>query len=320
MLHTAFIGAGPRSQNAHYPNVNRLADVEMMAVCELDEERLHQVAVEYDFQYRYSDHRQMLEEIDPDLVYCVMHERWLLQPALDCLNAGKHIFIEKPPGMNMEEVQQIHDAAVANNVFAVVGFQRRYAAVTQEALRHVEQLGPVSTAVGTFHKRLLGEKARSFTTTLWEDICHVVDLVRYMADGEALEVSAYQDRFGSDYRNCYTALIRFDNGATGIIHGNRASGGRVLRSELHGVGVGCYMKIPAEIEIHADDQARVMGGWQVDGVDRADVSRYDGVLTMHEHIAECVRSGQTPLTDIRDAIQSMAIVAQMEGVTAVASD
>lgn len=313
MLRAAFIGAGPRGRRAHYPNVDRLVNVEMTAVCELDEERLHHVAAEYDFQYRFADHQEMLEKVDPDLVYCVMHERWLLQPALDCLNAGKHIFIEKPPGLHMEEVQQIHDAALANNVFAIVGFQRRYCAVTQEAMRQIARKGPVSTAIGTFHKQLLGEQARSFTTTMWDDICHIVDLVRFMAGGEAVEVTAYQDRIGSDHRNCYTGLIRFDNHATGIIHGNRASGGRVLRAELHGVGVGCYLKIPAEIEIHEDNQVRTLRGWEVDRVDQADVDRYEGVLTMHEHIAECIRTGQTPLTDIRDAIHSMKIVAQLEG-------
>ena len=313
MLRTAFIGAGPRSQGAHYPNVNRLAEVEMAAVCELDEARMHEVAVAYDFQYRYDDHQRMLEEVEPDLVYCVMHERWLLQPALDCLNAGKHIFIEKPPGMNMDEVQQIHDAAVANDVICAVGFQRRHAAVTREAMRQVAKLGPVSTAVGTFHKRMLGENAFSFTTTNWDDLCHAVDLVRYMVGGEPVEVTAYQDRFDSDYRNCYTGLVRFDNGATGFIHGNRASGGRVLRGELHGTGVGCYFKLPHEIEITEEDEARTLGGWQIDGVDEADTSRYDGVLTMHEHIADCVRTGEKPLTDIRDAIHSMALVAQLEG-------
>ena len=256
---------------------------------------------------------RMLEEVEPDLVYCVMHERWLLQPALDCLNAGKHIFIEKPPGLNMDEVQQIHDAAVANDVICAVGFQRRHAAVTREAMRQVAKLGPVSTAVGIFHKRMLGEKAFSFTTTNWDDLCHAVDLVRYMVGGEAVEVTAYQDRFGSDYRNCYTGLVRFDNGATGFIHGNRASGGRVLRGELHGTGVGCYFKMPHEIEITEEDEARTLGGWQIDGVDEADTSRYDGVLTMHEHIVDCVRKGEKPLTDIRDAIHSMALVAQLEG-------
>ncbi len=40
----------------------------------------------------------MLDTLDLDVVYCVMYERWILQPALDCLNAGKHLFTEKPPG------------------------------------------------------------------------------------------------------------------------------------------------------------------------------------------------------------------------------
>lgn len=313
MLRAGFIGAGPRGRRAHYPNVDRLADVEMTAICELDAERLHHAAAAYDFQHRFSDHREMLEKVDPDVVYCVMHERFLLQPALDCLHAGKHIFIEKPPGLNLDEVQQIHDAAVANGVFALVGFQRRYCAVTQEAMRQVARKGPVSTAVGTFNKQLLGDQARSFSSTLWDDICHIVDLVRFMAGGEAVEVTAYRDRLGSQHRNVYTGLIRFDNGATGVIHGNRASGGRVLRAELHGVGVGCYLKLPEEIEIHEDNQTRTLGGWQVDGVEQADVDRYEGVLTMHEHFIDCIHSGQTPLTDIRDAIHSMRLVAQLEG-------
>ncbi len=158
MLRTAFIGAGPRSQSAHYPNVNRLAEVEMAAVCELDEERMHEVAVAYDFQYRYDDHQRMLDEVEPDLVYCVMHERWLLQPALDCLNAGKHIFIEKPPGLNMDEVQQIHDTAVANDVICAVGFQRRHAAVTKEAMRQVARLGPVFDGGRHFPQAHAGRK------------------------------------------------------------------------------------------------------------------------------------------------------------------
>ena len=129
-LRAAFIGAGNRSQRAHYPNVARLDDVEMAAVCELDEGRLDQVVDKYGFQQVYTNHEEMLAEANPDIVYCIMNEQWLLQPALDCLNAGKHIFIEKPPGANPQETQQLLDAAVANNVFAMVGYQRRFTAVT----------------------------------------------------------------------------------------------------------------------------------------------------------------------------------------------
>ena len=314
MLKAGFIGAGGRGQSAHYPSVARLGDdVEMVAVCELDEERLAQVQDKYNLAHTFGDHRDMLEKLDLDIVYCVMNEKWVLQPALDCLNAGKHIFIEKPPGATSDETQQMLDAAVANEVYAMVGFQRRYAAVTREAMRRVAEKGPVSLATTTFNKQMLGGDGREFTTTLWNDVCHVVDLLRYMAGGEPTEVTAYRDALGGASRNCYTALVRFDNNATGTVFGNRASGGRVLRSELHGVGVGCYMKIPHEIEIHQDNESQTLGGWDIDGVERDDVPRYEGTLTMHEHFVDCVRNGKVPISDLRDAMHSIHLVDQIEG-------
>ncbi|MBV7327291.1 Gfo/Idh/MocA family oxidoreductase [Chloroflexi bacterium TSY] len=314
MLKAGFIGAGPRGQRAHYPNINRLDNVDMNAVCELDEGRLDEVVDKYGFKNVYTNHQEMLEKVDPDIVYCVMNEKWVLQPALDCLNAGKHIFIEKPPGANSNETQQLLDAAVANNVYAMVGFQRRYTAITREAMRLVAAKGPVSTAVGTFNKQLLGDESGGFTTTLWNDVCHIVDLIRYMAGGEPTEVTAYQDQFDSDHRNCYTALIRFDNGATGAIFGNRVSGGRVLRSELHGVGIGCYMDIPTTIEIHEDNKVRTKGGWEVDGVDQNDVPSYEGVLTMHQHFIDCILKNKVPNSDLRDVIHSIRLVDRIEGI------
>ena len=313
MLKAGFIGAGPRGRGAHYPNVNRLDNVEMVAVCELDESLLNQMADQYEFPHRFTSYQEMLESVELDVVYCVMHEKWLLEPALACLEAGKHLFIEKPPGANSGETQQMLDAAVANNVFAMVGYQRRFTAVTREALRRVKATGQVSLATASFNKRILGGDGKEFSTTLWNDVTHIVDLVRYMAGGEPVEVTAYRDKFGGESRNCYTALIRFDNGATGVVMGNRASGARVIKSELHGVGVGCYMKIPEEIVIAEDNQPRTMGGWEVDGVDESDVDAYEGTLTMHQHFAECVETGQTPSSDLRDVIHSIHLVDQIEG-------
>ena len=312
MLKAGFIGAGGRAQSAHYPSVRRLADrVQLAAVCELDEQRLAQVAEKYGFTRTYRDHRALLDEIDPDLVYCVMNEQWLLRPALDCIEAGKHLFIEKPPGANSDETRAILAAAERRGVWVMVGLQRRYAAVTREAMRRVAAKGPVSLATTTFNKQL-PQRGDEFTTTLWNDLIHIVDLLRYMAGGEPVEVTAYQDQFGGAGFDHYTALVRFDNRATGVMLGNRASGGRVLRSELHGVGIGCYMKIPGAIEIHEDNQVRTRGGWEIDGVPPDDVPCYEGVLTMHEHFVDCVVENRPPITDIRDVIHSVALVDQIE--------
>ena len=313
MLKAGFIGAGPRAMSAHYPSVYRLDEVERVAVCELDQSKLEAAAAKYSIPSIFTDHGEMLDSVDVDIVYCVMNEKWLLQPALDCLKAGKHLFIEKPPGADSEETRQLLAAAEANDVYVMVGLQRRFAAVTREAVRRVADKGPVSLATTTFNKQQLGGDGKEFSTTLWNDVVHIVDLLRYMAGGEASEVTAYRDCFGGESRNHYTALIRFDNGSTGVVFGNRASGGRVLRSELHGVGIGCYMKIPEEIEILEDNKRRVLRGWEVDDVDEKDVPRYEGTLTMHEHFVDCVVNGKTPLTDLRDVIHSIDLVDRIEG-------
>ena len=313
-LRAAFIGAGPRSRSAHYPNVARLADVTMESVCELDEERLDMVVEQYGFPSVYTHHQEMLESANPDVVYCVMNEQWALGPVLDCIRAGKHVFIEKPPGANVDEVRQIRDAAVANNVWVQVGFQRRHAAVVRESMARTQAGGPVSMAVGTFHKQLLGEAAGGFTTTLWNDICHIVDMVRFMAGGEPAEVHAHRSKFGSPHWNVYGALIRFDNDATGIIEATRASGGRTLGGQLHAATVGCYFDIPSRLALFTNDGQRDdLNGWDLAGVERSDSAAYDGTLDMHRHFIECIRSNTQPLTDIRDTVHTMELVAAIEG-------
>ncbi len=315
MLKAAFIGAGSRSRRAHYPIVHRLKeDIEVAAVCEMNEEFMQAVVNEFGISRSYTDHQQMLREVEPDVVYCVMNEKWLLQPALDCLNAGTHLLVEKPVGKTLTEAQQIHDAAVANEVCCLVGHQRRYAAVTREAMRIVNASGAVSQVCATFNKHLLGDKAFESTSTLWNDACHIVDLVRYMSGGEPAKVTAYRDKFGSDHYNSYVALVRFDNDATGTIVANRASGGRILKAELHGVGVGCYLDLPDRISIAENDEMRTISAWEIDGDDPSDKSAYGGELQMHLDLVNCIENGGFPITDIRDVIKTVRLLNEIEAV------
>lgn len=69
--------------------------------------------------------------------------------------------------------------------------QRRFAAITREAMRVVGEKGPVSLVASTFHKQILGRIKPELTTTLWNDVINIVDLTRYLAGGEPIEVTAY---------------------------------------------------------------------------------------------------------------------------------
>ena len=313
MLKTGFIGAGRRASSAHYPSLHRIEEVSLEAVAELDEGRLLAAAERYQVPRRFIDYREMLDEVELDAVCVVMSDTLVTRIALECMAAGKHVFIEKPAGANTEESQLLLEAAEANGVFCMVGYQRRYAAVTREAMRLVDRQGPPTLAIGEFHKNLLGQEQRE-TGTLWQDVCHVVDLVRFMAGSEPVEVTAYQDAHGSSWPNSYNGLIRFANDAVGIITANRASGGRELRSELHGVGVGCYMRIPNEIEVLRDnEEPRIMTAAELSDEAPTDALDIDGTVAMHRHFAECVRKGVAPSSDIRDVIKTSHLVDQMAG-------
>ena len=93
MLKVAFIGAGGRAQGAHYPCVNRLKDVSIEAVAELDEGRMKTVVDKYKIPQTFNDHHKMLEKVDPDAVYVIMGPSAMTKPAIDCMNAGNSDFI-----------------------------------------------------------------------------------------------------------------------------------------------------------------------------------------------------------------------------------
>ena len=313
MLKTAFIGAGRRAQSAHYPAVSRQEDLAISAVVELDETRMGEVVDQYDIPQGFGDYHEMLEAVDPDAVYVIMGEELMASIAIDIMNAGKHVFIEKPAGASPEESQQLLDAAVANGVHCMVGYQRRFSATTTESMRLVAERGDPTLIIGEFHKHMLGVP-KPPRTTMWNDICHAVDLVRYMSGSEAIEVTAFRDRRSSTWTNDYNALIRFANGAVGIITAIRSSGGRTLRGQLHGLGVGCHFDIPERLEVYEDgDGPRMLTGAEIDGAQQGDRLAYDGTVAMHRHFAECVRTGATPLTDIRDVIHTSQLVARLEG-------
>jgi virulence factor len=307
------IGAGRRAQRAHYPCVHRLADVSIEAVAELDASRMETVAEKYDIPRSFDDYHEMLAAVELDAVHVIMGPDCMARPAIDCMNAGVHVFIEKPAGANSDETQQLLDAALRNNVYCMVGYQRRYADVVQEAIGRVRERGPATLAIGEFHKP--GEPGADAMESLWADVCHVVDLVRTMIGSEAVEVTAYQDAHVDGSRNCFNGLIRFANAAVGIVTGCRTSGGRYLRAELHGLGVGCYMRPPDRIEVIEEDQPpRVLSGAEIAGKDADDVPSYEGVLTMHQHFVECIRVGQVPSSDIRDVIHTSRLVDRLAGI------
>ena len=314
-LKVGFIGAGKRARGAHYPVVSTLENVTIQAVAEMDETRMNEVAAQYSIPQTFlckadTDFQRMLDQADLDVVYVVMDEQYMAKPALGCLNAGKHVFIEKPAGANLDESCQLLEAAVGNDLYCMVGYQRRYADTTRKAMETVAAHGAATFALGEFHKP--GDFRVDGRDQVWRDTAHVIDLVRYMLQSEAVEVTAYQDAYPSGQTSFFNALIRFANRSVGFITASRMAGGRKLRAELHGLGVDCYMEPPVSLEIHEKgSEPSEITGAEIAGVSADEKAAYGGEQAMHEHFVDCVRNKKVPLTDIRDVIHTSRLVTQI---------
>jgi virulence factor len=324
-LRVGIIGAGPRANAAHLPSIARLqkeGSVRLVAICDLDERRLTTAGERYGVGVdgRYTDYQRMLREARLDAVYATLQPTQVCAIVRDVLDAGVHAFTEKPPGVSVAEIQQLVDAAERSGRWAMVGLQRRFTSVVREAQRQIAERGPLTMCLATYHKDMVTNpvgRQRPKQSTLVDDLIHIVDLCRYACGGsvtETPEVYALQAQLGgAEWPNCYNALVRFASGAQAVISGNRSSGGRTLRIELHGVGIGCYVDpFPDQLRVLTNNgkQDTTVTGAQLAGSD--ETLDYEGSFAMHRHFVECLRENRQPLTDVRDVIATMRLLEQLE--------
>jgi hypothetical protein len=106
-VRVAMIGAGGMSNRVHYPSLASFADVEIVAVCDLDLTRLEDTADRYGVTGRYTNYRQMVEETQPDVVYAVGPPQYMYDVWVWCLGRGLNLFVEKPLGVTIHQAHAL---------------------------------------------------------------------------------------------------------------------------------------------------------------------------------------------------------------------
>ncbi|MDR0326950.1 MAG: Gfo/Idh/MocA family oxidoreductase [Planctomycetaceae bacterium] len=124
-LRFGFIGTGGqgRHDGSQFAQFGHVA-----AVCDVDSECMEMAAKQFE-QFKpdqYKDYRKVLDRKDIDVVSVVTVDHWHVKIALEALQAGKHVFCEKPFTLTVEEGQLAKRAAAkyANRVF-MIGTQQR---------------------------------------------------------------------------------------------------------------------------------------------------------------------------------------------------
>lgn len=308
MIRLGLIGAGGMANGVHYPSLATFDDVEMSALCDLDTAKLAATAAKFGISRTFTDYRQMLAEVPVDAVYILMPPHQLFDLTIYCLNQKKHVFIEKPPGLTADQTRHMARAAERNGVHGMVGFNRRYIPLLRLCRERVDARGGIIQCVSTFYKCYRDPSAyyNGAVDILTSDGIHAVDLLRWMG-GEVEEIASIVERRGADYHNVFNALMRFENGASGVLLGNWAVGGRVHRFEMHGYHISAYADPDHSATLIADNGTpEVLDTKRVAGSEEFRV--YYGFAAENRHFIDCLRDDREPLTSFADAVKTMELV------------
>jgi predicted dehydrogenase/threonine dehydrogenase-like Zn-dependent dehydrogenase len=145
---------------------------------------------------------------------------------VDALRAGKHIFVEKPLAIRLDEIEAVEEAvraAGANGRIApilMVGFNRRFAPHVVRAKALLETVREPKSFVMTVNAGAVPPEhwtrdPDSGGGRIIGEACHFIDLLRFLAGGAIIEHQVAAARTADA---CVTISMRFSDGSTGIVH------------------------------------------------------------------------------------------------------
>ncbi len=146
------IGPGGMGMN-HTKLLASRKDVKVAYVCDVDSKRLEAAAKEVESRSGVApkavgDMRQVLDDRSVDAVFIATPDHWHAPAAMLALDAGKHVYVEKPCCHNLREGRAMMDAVIRTRKCLQVGTQSRSTAVVREAIDRIRsgEIGEVLVA------------------------------------------------------------------------------------------------------------------------------------------------------------------------------
>lgn len=224
-IRVGLIGASSFAQGVHLPNMVKLRDqYELRAVMSRTGANAKAVAKQYEAAYCASDYDEILNDPEVDLIMVATRHNLHAEIALRALQAGKHVFVEKPLAMTpteLDAIEQFYAGSTGSAPVLMTGFNRRFAPAI---VRAREVLAASSTPVIVNYRMNAGFIPRSHWVHGEEgggrnigEACHIYDLFNLFCDGagvvdvHARSVAPRGEQWGRN--DNFVATVTYANGS-----------------------------------------------------------------------------------------------------------
>ena len=321
-LKIGVIGVGIQGES-HIKCYQSLHNAEVVAVADLNKERVRKIAEQYHIKNWYTDYHRMLELSDLDAVSVVTPDPLHREPAIAAINAGKHVLMEKPLATKVQDAEAIVNAARKTGVKLMVNFSNRWKPPIALVKRSQEK-GELGDPVYAYARlsdtiyvptKMIGSWSSETSLPFWL-MSHTVDAVRWLFNSEAKKVYAVSSsgvllKRGINTPDLFQATIEFENGALGTFESCW-----ILPETLPSIVDYKLELIFTEASIFIDDQRGLIQkatneGYSLPGVLWADVhGRPIGFVTEAiRHFVDCVLEDKQPMPSGEDGLAVVKILA-----------
>jgi predicted dehydrogenase len=247
-LGVALVGPGSLARWSHLPNLKKTPGARLRAIHSTSGVRGKSIARRFGAEYCCTDYEEILRDPTVDLVIITSRNQHHATQAAAALEAGKHVFVEKPMALTEEECRRVYRAVDTSGKQLTVGFNRRFAPFYARLQQHLAtRTGPAVLNCRVNSPGISGAywmADPSIGGAILGEACHFIDLMYWLLQAEPVSVSAFSlptDRAEPVGQNNLVASFRFADGSIGNLTyctiGSRTSAGERVEAFVQGLGI-----------------------------------------------------------------------------------
>lgn len=203
-IKVGIIGCGRAAGKLHLPALQKMQTVEVILLADVDEKQLNSVADDFGIDERYTDYQKLLQKSQVDVVAVLAPVQFHVPIAIAALDAGKHVFLEKPLALTLEDADKLINHASKSEKKIVIGFNLRKHRLIEQARKMVQdgKLGEIEAIRSSWTSAIRYQQdipdwrnnSQLGGGALFEIGVHHFDLWRYLLDSEVAQIQAYSKK------------------------------------------------------------------------------------------------------------------------------
>ncbi|WP_209124679.1 Gfo/Idh/MocA family protein [Alkalihalobacillus sp. BA299] len=227
------IGCGSIAKHRHMPEYANNKNAEIVAVCDIVEERAQQFAEKYNAT-AYTSYEDLLKSADVDAI-SVCTPNYLHAPvSIAALKAGKHVLCEKPMATSREDALAMIEAAKESNKKLMIAHNQRFVPSHQKARQLIKngEVGKIYSFRTAFghggpegwsadgKESWFFKKEEAFIGAMGDLGVHKTDLLRYVLGEEFVEVGAFIEtsaKQNTDVDDTAVCVLKTEGGIIGTL-------------------------------------------------------------------------------------------------------